>query len=314
MVVRYGPIPHVDDRPWRVRFWARGSGRVAVTAQEFFHPWTWNPLQEWSFQLGAAWAPMDIEVVPPPGCTTWHLDLGNQDGGDLWLDDVFVGHSALTPLGLPPDKPAGSDAHTLLYLPFEEPLDPYRFFLKGQVAVPPEGAGRFGRSLVLGAEGYVACSAADRIRRLQGTIEFWAKLLSPGNDGVNQTLLQVAGPDGWTLRKDLYAHLIFCFTGNFQMLSTAWAEAYATHWQPAVWRHFAVCWDREVLQLFVDGKLVAWEIRPQVPGSFGDELGIGPGLFEVDDLRLSDTVRYRVPLRLDGPRRNESFAGGKGRF
>jgi hypothetical protein len=313
MVLRYGPIPHFDDRPWTVCFWARGSGRVAAVAQEFFHPWTWDRLRDWSLPLSPEWTRFEFTFAPPSGTTTWHLDLGVQAPGEVWLDDVFVGHPGLTPLGLPPATPAGVDARTLFYLPFEEPLDPYKFFLKGQVALSAAGAGRFGKSLVLGPEGYVACSASEKVRRRQGTIELWVKLLSPGNDGLTQTFLQIAGPDGLNLHKDIFHHVMSSFTGEFRTLSTAWAECYAYHWQPLVWRHLAVSWDQEMLQLFIDGKLVAWEIRPLVPPAFGDELGIGPGLFEIDDLRVSDCVRYRVPLRLDGPRRNESFAGGRGR-
>lgn len=50
------------------------------------------------------------------------------------------------------------------------------------------------------------------------------------------------------------------------------------------------------------------------PAAMGDELGIGPASMAIDDLRISDIVRCRVPVRTDGPRRNELFAGGKGRY
>lgn len=314
LAVRYGPIPHVDARPWTVRFWARGSGRLAAVAHEFLHPWTWTRLQDWSFPLTAAWAQFEFEFIPPPACATWVLDLDNQASGELWLDDVFVGHPGLTPLGLPPGVPAAVDRQTLFCLPFEEPLDPYAYFVKGCVTLTADGAGRFGKALVLGPEGYVACSAAGKVRRTQGTIEMWVKLLSPGNDGLTQTILQIAGPDGWNLRKDTFGHLMFSFTADFQLASTAWAETYASSWQPGVWRHLAVCWDQELLQLFVDGKLAAWEIRPRLPPTLGDELAIGPASMEIDDLRISDQVRYRVPVWPNGPRRNESFIGGKGRY
>ena len=68
---------------------------------------------------------------------------------------------------------------------------------------------------------------------------------------------------------------------------------YAGSWQPGVWRHLAACWDKELLQLFVDGKLIGWERNPKLSRFLGPELGIGsPGL-ELDDLRISDVVRYR---------------------
>ncbi|MBI2299760.1 MAG: hypothetical protein HYU66_12610 [Armatimonadetes bacterium] len=310
--VRYGPIPHFDDRPWTVRFWAKGNGRLSAAAFEFFHPWTWNHLQDASFALTDQWQPYELSVAPPPECITWHLCLSG--AGRYWLDDVSVEHPGLVALGLPPDHAVTPDEHTLLHLPFEEPLDEYRFFVTGQVSLSAETEGRFGRALVLGPDGYVARSASGHLRRKVGTIECWAKLLSPGRDGQHQWLVQIPGPDGFSLRKDLFTHVIFSFGSDFRMLSAAWAEGYAYAWQPGVWRHYAVCWDTDLLELFIDGKLAAWEVHPALPAAVGDELGLGPASMVFDDLRISDVVRYRVPVRTDGPRRNESFAGGKGRY
>ncbi len=68
------------------------------------------------------------------------------------------------------------------------------------------------------------------------------------------------------------------------------------------------------MQLFIDGKLVAWEAKPKLLRYTNDELGIGSPGMELDDLRISNIPRYQAPVRMDNPRRNESFIGGQGRY
>jgi hypothetical protein len=322
LLLRYGPIPRFDGQAWTVRFWARGTGKVLAVANELFYGRGPARLKDWTFLVGDSqagslrheWAEHEFQFQPPADCSSWHLDLGNQGASDLWLDDVFVGHPALKPFGLPPEKPAGWDEHTRLYLPFEAPLDEYQFFTEGEVALSQENAGRFGKCLVLGPGGYVACSAGKYLDPAQGTIEFWVKMGFPGNDGVTHPLLLIGGPEGMQICKHEFPHVMFYFTSGFQTLSCAWAETYAQYWQPGVWRHIAACWDKELMELFIDGKLVAWEVQPKLLRVTGDELGIGSAGMELDDLRISNVVRYRVPVGTDGPRRNESFIGGAGRF
>ena len=312
--VRYGPIPRFDEQPWTVRFWARGTGQVLAVANECLYAHAPARLKGWTFPLTATWTEREFQFQPPTSSSTWHLDLGNQGPADLWLDDVFIGHSALRPLGLPPEKPVGEDEHTLLYLPFETPLDEYQYFTQGQVALSAENAGRFGRSLVFGPQGYVACSAGKYLDPSQGTLELWCKPGFPGNDGLTHPIVLIGGPEGMQLCKHEFPHVMFYFTSGFGTLSCAWAETYAQFWQPGVWRHFAACWDQDLMELFIDGKLVAWEVRPKLLRATGDELGIGSAGMELDDLRISNVVRYRVPVRSDGPRRNESFIGGEGKY
>jgi hypothetical protein len=310
----YGPVPRFDDKPWTVRFWARGTGQVVAAACEYLYAHGPSRLKEWTFPVTAAWSEYEFEYQPPADRSTWHLELATRGAADLWLDNVFVGHADLRPTGLPPDKPAGQDDHTLLYLPFEEPLDEYQFFIEGQVLLSKPDEGRFGKGLVLGPGGYVACSAGKYLDLSQGTIEFWVKLGSPGNDGVTHPMVNVAGSDAMGIWKDAFCHVIFAFTSGWAGLSYAWAEGYAYNWQPGVWRHIAACWDRDLMELFIDGKLVAWEVKPRLLHSTNDELGLGSAGMELDDLRISNIARYRMPVRSDGPRRNESFVGGQGKF
>jgi hypothetical protein len=306
--IQFGPIPHFDDRPWTVRFWARGRGQLQAVAYEFFHRDPPVRMGEWPFTLTNAWTQYEFQFTPPTNCTTWHLQLVNAGAAEYWVDDVFVGHPGLKPLGLPPEKALGRDEHTLFYQPFEEPLSEDTYFIKGKISLSNDG--RFGKCLALGPEGYAACFGSDKINPKLGTIECWVRLNSPGNDNLTQLFIQVGGPYGLHFGKHQFPHIWFAFFDGGQ----AWAETYAVYWQPGVWRHVAACWDKDLLQVFVDGKLVAWEIKPKLLPAISSELGIGPAIMDIDDLRISNVVRYRVPLRTDGPRRNERFCGGKGKY
>ena len=221
------------------------------------------------------------------------LPLATGGPTEVWLDDVTVAYAGLTPLGLPPEGPLVRDAHTLLYLPFETPFNEDVFFVKGKVLLTREGEGRFGRAVRLGPEGYVACSANENLDPSRGTLELWVNLLSPGSDGVYHSLVGVPGPEGMALRKDQYAHVGFGFCTGWRPLSGATAMGYAHTWQPGVWRHVAACWNAALMQLFVGGKLIAWGHKPALSRALGPELGIGSAGIELDDLRISNVVRYR---------------------
>jgi len=212
------------------------------------------------------------------------------------VDDVFVSYPGFPALSLPPAKPAGKDRGTLLYLPFEEWFDEDAFFVRQRAALSKEGKGVFGKCLALGPNGYVACSANDNVDPAQGTIEVWFKLLSPGSDGLFHSIVGVPGMEGLMLAKDQYGHMAFAMSTGWRSLCRAVAKDYAYHWQPRVWRHLAVCWDKDLVQLFVDGKLVAWECNPKLPRALGPELAIGSPNIELDDLRISRIVRYRQPV------------------
>ena len=97
-------------------------------------------------------------------------------------------------------------------------------------------------------------------------------------------------------RKDQYGHIAFCFSSGWRSLSHATALGYADSWQPGVWRHLAACWDKDLLQVFVDGKLIAWTYNPSLSKALGPELRLGAAAMELYDLRISNVVRYRLPV------------------
>lgn len=304
--LRYGPLPAAQPGPWSVQVWARGSGQLVVGAYDVLpERWTRIP-QEQVFSLSGVWTPCVATVQLPATSRQWLLELCTRGPTDVWLDDVLLSCPGVEPVPLPPAAALAKDADTLLYLPFETALDEDAFYLGGAVrltaaAAGPEpsdrpGEGRFGRALALGVEGYVACSATENLDPAQGTIEFWVRLLSPGNDRVYRPLLSVPGPEGMDLCKDQYSHISFSFCSGWRALAHAWSDGYAYAWQPGVWRHLAACWDKDLMQLFVDGKLIASVRTPKLPRALGPELRIGSPDVEIDDLRISRTVRYRMAL------------------
>lgn len=192
--------------------------------------------------------------------------------------------------GIPvPSVETPSDGDALLRLAFEQPFDPLVYFVKGEVTFV---RGRFGKAVRQGAGAYVATSAEEYLDARQGTIEVWVKLLSPGDDRVSRSVLDVPGPCGLWLGKDQYGHVAFRISRNWGTGTRVWADGYARGWKPGVWRHFVACWDARVVRLWVDGRLLGSGEAVNMPDAFGPELRIGSPGVVLDDLRLSRSVRY----------------------
>jgi hypothetical protein len=257
----------------------------------------WKQTDSRPFELTDTWTEVGCELQLPEGCRKWLLDVVTEGPTEAWIDDVLVAYPGLQALGLPPTGPLSKDEHTLLYLPFEEPFNEDAFFAKPQAELVDGGL--FGKALRLGPEGYVACSANENLNPQRGTIEVWCKLLSPGNDNIAHGIVSVPGPEGMWLGKDQYSHIHFGFSSGWGRLSGTTAMGYSWNWQPGVWRHLAACWDKDLLQLFVDGKLIGWQRNPKLSRSLGPELAIGAAGMELDDLRISDVVRYRQAVPQD---------------
>jgi hypothetical protein len=296
--IRYLPVPVADSRPWTVSAWVRGEGSLHIAAWDVTSD-HWFSVREQVFELQAGWARVEFAFEPPDGCRKGMLEFATSGPADAWIDDVTVTHPNLLPVGLPPAGRLERDEHTLLYLPFEELFDEYAFFVKPGAELTGPTEGLFGRALRFGPDGYLACSATENLDPSRGTIEVWCKLLSPGNDGVAHGIVSVPGPEGMWLGKDQYGHVTQQFSSGWARLSGCTAMGYANSWQPGVWRHIAACWDSEGMQLFVDGKLIAWQTEPRLSRALGPELALGSPGMELDDLRISSAVRYRIPVRPD---------------
>ena len=294
--LRFGPMPVPERARWTVRLWARGQGELALGGfLTFAEKWERMP-DETVIPLTADWAAYEWTTEPDPACGWWVLDIATRGPTEAWIDDVSATYPGLPALNLPPDRPLGTDDHTLLYLPFDEQAAPDGSFVKGEVGLSEAGAGRFGKSLVLGRGSYVAGPRSGYLALAEGTVEAWVRPQWPGNDGAGHAFVSVPGWNGMWLGKDQYGHVSFSFAVNWGTVARAWADGYANSWQPGVWRHVAACWDQSLMQVFVDGKLVACAQSFSLPPMLGPELKLGDAMMELDDLRISDVVRYRLPV------------------
>ena len=290
--VFYDGIPVADSATWTLTFEIRGNGKVwaRVSSRD---GGAWRKLLDQSVDGTSEWVSHRFSMTPGETATTLRLELASSD--DVSLDNVLLGHAGLPALDLPPLRKLESDQDTLLLLDFEEDLDPFQYFLKGEVKRVPKG--RFGAALHQGAGAYVATSAEDFLDPQAGTIELWVKLLVPGGERVSRPFVSVPGMRGLSLTRDQYGHISFSLNRHWGVGVRVWADGYARKWQPGVWRHVAACWDHELTQLWVDGRLLGSAPAKNLPDTLGPELRIGAPGMVIDNLRISRTVRYRVPLR-----------------
>jgi hypothetical protein len=314
-MLRYGPMPVCDAQPWTVKVWARGTGTLVLVAAD----WTCNQqLKRTTLPLTNAWTEVALEFAAPATCEKWWLDVTHEGPAEFRLDDASITHAGFTPVALPPEKPLSKDEHTLLYLPCEDlhqgekdgeiqflVLDGIELLSVGHVEQSKDREGRFGKAMGLWPGSSLLCSANQYLNPTSGTVEAWIKLRTPSDDGISQHFIGVPGPDGMYFGKHIYGQVTLSFSAGWQGLCGA-STVMNPPLQPAVWRHFVACWDPNALEVFVDGKLIAWQARPHVAYSLGGALTIGGsnwgedrGSFDFDDLRISDFARYHWPLRTD---------------
>ena len=311
----YGPLPALEEKPWNFKIWARGKGALVVSAWKFGNPNQNLHTQE--FKLDAQWKELSLSFTTSAIQERWWLELSCENGSEAWLDDASLSNPSLRPISLPPKTALGKDKDTLLYLPcenLEEEKDGKITFMKmdgvnlvgvGRIEQMPDG--QFGKCLGMWSGSSMIASASEYLNPACGTVEMWVRLRQPRCDGLSLNFVGITGPNGMYFGKSIWGQIRLGFSNGWQSLCGL--EVYpndATQWQPGVWRHFAACWDKEALQIFVDGQLVAWKGKPELAKYLNDSLCIGGSnwgpdraTFDFDDLRISNTVRYRIPFPPD---------------
>jgi hypothetical protein len=296
-VLRYFYLPIPFRTTLTVRFWARGEGQLAVEWRKLLDDRWSEPTAQPPVALAASWQQFEMSfdlkdagqyvlcVNNPPAVPT-----------ETWIDDVFIGYPGMAALPWPPARAMAKDKDTLFMLDFEKWFDEDEYFVKQKAELSKEGQGVHGKCLQLGVEGYVSRSAEDSFDARQGTIEVWFKLRTPTADGLSHSVVCIPGMDGMWLGIDQYSHVGFSMSSGWRTVCGLRHDGDASAWQPGVWRHIAACWDKDMLQVFVDGKLVVWEHNPKLPRFMGPEFSIGSPDMELDDLRISKVVRYRQPV------------------
>lgn len=281
------------DATWTIALWARGQGNLNIRMDSVLADKIEAGAVK-TVKMSEHWEKYEFEVPMQAGIAS--LNIYVENSGSVWLDDVLVSYPGLKELGLPTTKKLSKDDGTLLYLPFEQWFDEDVFFVKQKVELSKEGEGVFGKCLKVGAEGYVACSANESMEASRGTIEAWVRFQTAGNDQQSKPVISVPGPNGMWMGRNQYGHVGIYFSSGWKTQCGAQATGYANHWQPGTWRHLAACWDKDMIQVFVDGKMIAWCYEPVLVRMLGSELSIGAQNMDIDELRISNFVRYRQPM------------------
>ena len=290
----YHPLPRFVG-PRTIRFYARGTGTLHAAASTLVER-KWQDLNSKEYQLTSDWRQYVFECPQERINESWKFHLGTVGETVAWVDDFSLDCPQSNLDGLPPHHPLQEDQDTSLYLDFETPLDPLSYFVKGEVSYTENEMPGFGKALHQGRDACVAGDAEEAIDPRQGTIECWVKLLSPGNDTQNRSFLRVPGMDGMGFGKNQYGHLSFGFSKAWRPLGSMLLMGRLYSWRPHVWHHLAVTWDSDMMQCFIDGALAGWTLNPELPPTLGAILEIGDPGVVLDELRISRTVRYRVPV------------------
>ena len=296
-VLRYYYVPVPRPLTLTVRYWARGDGALGVGYRKLLKDRWSDPTAQPPSTLAKDWKQYETTFeIKDPGQYILEISNPPAQATEVWIDDAFVGYPGMPELPWPPTKAMTRDKETLFLLDFEKWFDEDVYFVKQKAGLSKEGQGVHGKCLQLGAEGYVSCSADDSFDCRQGTIEVWFKLQTSTTDELSHPVVSVPGMDGMWMGIDQYGHVGFSMSNGWRNVCGLRHEGDASAWQPGVWRHMAACWDKDMLQVFVDGKLVVWEHSPKLPRFMGPELSIGSPNMELDDLRISKVVRYRQPV------------------
>ena len=200
-----------------------------------------------------------------------------------------------------PTGPFAPDRHTLFLAHFDGQGEPD--FAAG--SREPEGwaglteAGRFAGALSLGVSQSVSFRADDGNFPLgQGTLEMWIRPGWDGNDGKVRMVLGTRGAKSNYLNINKLASNKFGFgisgMPQGQKFTYARVDTDVSTWRAGEWRHVAVCWKENWAGLWIDGRLVA-ESRKDThlaPCIVPTHFSFSPGAGHVDELRISNVVRY----------------------
>lgn len=306
---RIGSFGLLKPSPLRLSFWISGEGGASVAVGEHY-------------RVGSKTRHSVLSAPKKPGRTDWEQVQGTVTlnpstrtfsltfhlVGDVIVDDIqlFAPAGTLTPSPVL-DHPAKSDENTLFLLDFDDGL-PADVKVAGNPETVP---GRFRKAMHFPAESALHVSLKGRIGRQQGTVECWVKPDFEGNDRKDHSFLSFGRMTGFLLRRTKYNHVLFFGRSHWQttgaVMSPFWQ--YAANWGPGQWHHVAATWSDQTWQLFVDGILVS--IAPKIPEErkvkvntsywkslppgFDTDLVIGSEGLALDDIRVSDVVRYGFP-------------------
>jgi len=198
-----------------------------------------------------------------------------------------------------PAEPFAPDSQTLLLAHFDGQGAP-DFAIGSQ---EPEGyaelerEGRFGGALAIGGGQQAAFAADDGNFPLgQGTVEMWIRPRWDGNDGKVRLVLGTRGTGSNYLNINKLANNRFGYgisgQPEGQKFTYARLDRDVSEWSAGEWHHVAVCWSGSWAALWLDGELVSETQQALGPCVLPSRLSLMDGAGCVDELRISNVVRY----------------------
>jgi CSLREA domain-containing protein len=202
---------------------------------------------------------------------------------------------------IPAISPALQDAHTLLYLSFDNTLNG----ADGETPTTATGTsyqpGVSNSGVSLPGGNQLFYQSAGNIDAKEGTFECWLKPTWNGNDGQNYAILQYGVSGGMLIAKDGANNLRIILNRFGGAGGSEVGVAYnVSAWTAGQWHHLAFVWSNssKTLKLYIDGTLksqAGFSISLPAISSSTFQLGAdGAGSYlnaVIDEVRISDGER-----------------------
>jgi len=195
----------------------------------------------------------------------------------------------------------GSDANTLLLLPFDNTLNG----VDGETPLNSSSAnfttGKYNDALNMfpdSGEPILSYAVENNLNPHKGTLEAWLKPDWNGNDGEGYTILSYGGWGGMIILKD--------GANNLRLIMNVWSPSgypeidvakNIADWQANEWKHVAFTWGDGKLQLYINGSLASEQTYTTplaVINDTGFQIGVHGDIDwegDIDHLRISSTIR-----------------------
>lgn len=210
---------------------------------------------------------------------------------------------------IPAISPALQDAHTLLYLSFDNTLNG----ANGETPTMASGTsyepGIAGSGVSLPNDNQLFYQSAGNIDAKEGTFECWLKPAWNGNDGQTHAILQYGVSGGMLIAKDGANNLRIILNRFGGAGGSEAGVAYnVSSWTAGQWHHLAFVWSNssKTLKLYIDGTLksqAGFSISLPAISSSAFQLGAdGAGSYlnaVIDEVRISDIERTAEEIAAD---------------
>ena len=202
--------------------------------------------------------------------------------------------------------PFQPDTHTLFLAHFDGTANAVHSRRSGLVQGSGRlvNAGRFGGGLQLKTGQTITYSAAGNFSPAQGTIEFWIQPQWDGKGSGRRSVFGIAlGPSNYlNINKLADGRFGVGMSGKPKGKPFVYrrADSKILSWKAGQWHHVAVTWRTGDLSLWLDGRLASRKTGALPPRGQPKQFRLYGSDYVLDELCLSDIVRYRGGRRITG--------------